>query len=236
MSDGILGKKVGMTRVFGEDGKAIPVTVIEAGPCPVVQIKSADIDGYSAVQLGFGQRRTNTGTKRKNIINKPEREHFAKANAIKEVEGDERHPRRWYGPAFLREIRIDNIGDLTVGENIDASIFSEGDLVDVASTSKGRGFTGAIKRWGFKGGKKSHGGEKDLRRVGSIGASASPSRVVKGKKMPGRHGGKRVTVQNVQVVKTDPERNLLVLRGSIPGPINSLLIIKRSVKVMKNEE
>jgi len=230
MSDGILGRKVGMTRVFGEDGKSIPVTVIEAGPCPIVQLKIQDKDGYNAVQLGFGQKRANTGTKHKNIINNPERGHLAKSNVIKEVGADERHPRRWYGPRFLREIRTDNIENLTLGETIDVSIFSEGDSVDVTGTSKGHGFTGVVKRWGFKGGKKSHGGEKDLRRIGSIGASSYPSRVFKGKRMPGRYGGNRVTVQNLTVVKSDQERNLLVLCGTVPGPPNGLLIIRKTVK------
>ncbi|MBC8232557.1 50S ribosomal protein L3 [bacterium] len=230
MSDGILGRKVGMTRVYGEDGKSIPATVIEAGPCPVVQIKIQDKDGYNAVQLGFGQKRANTGTKHKNIINNPERGHLAKSNVIKEVGADERHPRRWYGPRFLREIRTDNIENLTLGETIDVSIFSEGDSVDVTGTSKGHGFTGVVKRWGFKGGKKTHGGEKDLRRIGSIGASSYPSRVFKGKRMPGRYGGNRVTVQNLTVVKSDQERNLLVLCGTVPGPPNGLLIIRKTVK------
>jgi large subunit ribosomal protein L3 len=232
MSDGILGKKFGMTRIFGENGEAIPATVIEAGPCPIVQIKTQDRDGYNAIQIGFGQERANIGAKHKNTINNPERGHLAKANVLEEFEGDERHPRRWYGPRYLKEIRTDSIGDLTLGEAIDVTIFSEGDLVDVTSTSKGRGFAGGVKRWGFKGGKKSHGGEKDLRRIGSIGASAFPSRVIKGKRMPGRYGGERVTVQNLRVVKADPERNLLVLRGSVPGPLNELLIIKKAVKSM----
>lgn len=241
MSDGILGRKIGMTRIFGENGESIPVTVVEAGPCPIVQVKTQDKDGYNALQIGFGQRRANTGTKRKNIINNPERGHLAKSNVIEEVEADGRHPRRWYGPRFLREIRTDNrktkpsaldanSEDLTLGETIDVSIFSEGDLVDVTGTSKGRGFTGVVKRWGFKGGKKSHGGEKDLRRIGSIGASSSPSRVLKGKRMAGHHGGKRVTVQNLKVLKSDPERNLLVLSGTIPGPSGGLLIIRKAVK------
>jgi large subunit ribosomal protein L3 len=247
MSDGILGRKIGMTRIFDEDGESTPVTVVEAGPCPIVQIKTQAKDGYDAVQLGFGQKRANTGTRRRNIINNPERGHLAKAKVIKEVEPDERHPRRWYAPGFLREIRTDkykakpprpgdgsvnevNGENLTLGETIDVSIFSAGDLVDVTATSKGRGFTGAVKRWGFKGGKKSHGGEKDLRRIGSIGASAAPSRVFKGKRMAGRLGGKRVTVQNVKVIKSDQERNLLLLRGTVPGPPNGLLIIRKAVK------
>ncbi|MBM3243143.1 50S ribosomal protein L3 [Candidatus Poribacteria bacterium] len=230
MSDGILGRKIGMTRVFSESGESIPVTVVEATPCPITQIKTQDKDCYNAIQLGFGQKRANTGTKRKNVINNPERGHLAKSNVIKEIEADEHQPRRWYGPRFLREIKTDNIENLTLGEAINVGIFSEGDLVDVTSTSKGRGFAGAVKRWGFKGGKKSHGGEKDLRRVGSIGASSFPSRVWKGQRMAGRYGGKQITVQNLKVIKSDKERNLLVLRGTVPGPNNGLLIIRKAVK------
>ncbi len=234
MNEGILGRKVGMTRVFGEDGASIPVTVVEAGPCPIVQIKTVDKDGYTAVQLGFGRRRANVNTKHKNVINKPERGHIEKAHAIQEVDTDsqvDERGKRWYGPRFLREIRIDDIDGLNPGDSIDVSIFSPGDFVDVTGVSKGRGFTGVIKRWGFKGGKKTHGGEQDLRRPGSIGASASPSRVVKGKKMPGRYGNKRVTVQSLAVIESDPERNLLVLKGAVPGPPNGFLIIKKAVKL-----
>ena len=235
MNDGILGKKVGMTRLFGESGKSIPVTVIEAGPCRVVQIKTQDTDGYNAVQLGFGRRRLSaTEQKRKNTINNPLRGHLEKANSIEEIEAetqDGQRQRKRYGPHYLREMRTDDLEGLNPGDTVDASIFEEGDLVDVTGTSKGRGFTGVIKRWGFKGGKKTHGGEQDHRRVGSIGwGSSSPSRVHKGKKMPGRHGGKRLTVQNLPIVKSDPERNLLVVKGAVPGPPNGLLIIRKAVK------
>ena len=204
---GILGKKVGMTQVFDESGEARPVTVIEAGPCPIVQIKTADTDNYQAVQLGFGNRKK---------ISRPKQGHLNKA----EVESCQ----------FLREFRVDSLEGLSVGSTIDVGIFSEGDFVDVAGESKGRGFAGVVKRWGFKGGRKSHGGEQDHRRPGSIGASAYPARVFKGKKMPGRMGGERVTVQNLQVVKADAERNLLVVKGAVPGPPNGLLMIKKSVK------
>jgi len=237
MNDGILGRKVGMTRLFGESGTSIPVTVIEAGPCPIVQIKTQDTDGYDAVQLGLGRRRLNTAEqKRQKTINNPLRGHLEKANAIAEIEVDTQdgqRQRKRYGPRYLREIRNDGEGleEVNLGGMVDVSIFEEGDLVDVTGTSKGRGFTGVVKRWGFKGGKKSHGGEQDHRRPGSIGwGSSSPSRVHKGKKMPGRHGGKRLTVQNLTVVKSDPERNLLVVNGAVPGPPNGLLIIKKAVK------
>jgi large subunit ribosomal protein L3 len=209
MVSGIIGKKVGMTQVFDESGKAFPVTVIEAGPCPILQIKTEDRDGYHAVQLGFGSRKENK-------VNRPERGHSRKANVDP--------------PRFLREFRVDGTEELSVGSMIDADIFSAGEYVDVTGTSKGLGFTGVVKRYSFAGGNKSHGGEQDLRRPGSIGASSYPSRVFKGKRMPGRHGNKRVTVQNLQVVQADADRNLLLVKGGVPGPPNGLLLIKKAVK------
>ena len=209
MVDGILGKKVGMTQIFDESGTAIPVTVIEAGPCSIVQIKTADGDGYQAVQLGFGHRKERR-------VNLPERGHFKKAD----VETCR----------YLKEFRADSLDGLSVGSQIDVGIFSSGEYVDVAGTSKGRGFAGVVKRWGFKGGRASHGSEQDHRRPGSIGASAYPSRVFKGKKMPGRLGGKRVTIQSLQVIQADTDRNLLIVKGAVPGPPNGLLMIKKSVK------
>ena len=209
MSNGILGKKIGMTQIFDESGTAIPVTVVEAGPCPIVQIKTQDHEGYNAIQLGFGDRRENK-------VNRPESGHFQKANVT---------PHR-----FLREMRVDSTEGLEVGSNVDVGIFSPGDIIDVTGTSKGRGFTGVIKRWGFSGMKQTHGSEKNHRRPGSIGHSAWPSRVFKGKKMPGRHGGKRVTTQNLEVVQADSNRNLLLVKGAVPGPPNGLLIIKKAVK------
>ncbi len=214
MVNGIIGRKVGMTQVFEESGKAIPVTVIEAGPCPVIQVKTQERDGYQAVQLGFGARKENK-------FNSPERGHFAKADIP---------PTR-----VLREIRVESLDEVSVGDTVDAGLFAEGEFVDVTGTSKGHGFTGVVKRYGFKGGRKSHGGEQDLRRAGSIGASATPSRVFKGKKMPGRYGAKRHTVQNLQVIQADPERNLLVVKGAIPGPPNGLLLIKKAVKVSEGD-
>lgn len=209
MVSGIIGRKVGMTQIFQESGQAVPVTVIEAGPCPIVQVKTQERDGYQAVQLGFGKRKESK-------FNSPIRGHFAKADVPP--------------TQVLREFRVESLEGVAVGDTVDASLFSEGELVDVTGISKGHGFTGVVKRWGFKGGRKSHGGEQDLRRPGSIGASATPSRVFKGKKMPGRYGAKRHTVQNLQVIQTDAERNLLVVKGSIPGPPNGFLLIRKAVK------
>ena len=209
MSNGILGKKIGMTQVFDEAGVSIPVTVVEAGPCPIVQIKTLTLDGYDAVQLGFG-------TRRENKVNRPEMGHFEKAGV---------KPHR-----FLRELRVDSTEGLSTDSTIDVGLFSPGDFVDITGTSKGRGFAGVVKRWGFAGGRKSHGGEQDHRRPGSIGHSAWPSRVFKGKKMPGRLGGKQTTVQNLQVIQADAERNLLIIKGAVPGPPNGLLIIKKAIK------
>jgi large subunit ribosomal protein L3 len=209
MSLGILGKKIGMTQVFDESGEAIPVTAVEAGPCPIVQIKTESVDGYTALQLGFGN-------KREKLLTKPELGHLKKANL---------EPVR-----YLKEFRVDDVSDFERGQVLDASIFSPGELVDVSGKSKGRGFTGVVKRWGFKGGRGSHGSEQDLRRPGSIGTSADPSRVRKGVKMAGRTGNERITVQKLEVIKVDTNRNLLALKGSVPGPPNGLLEIKKSAK------
>ena len=209
MVNGIIGRKVGMTQVFEDSGKAVPVTVIQAGPCPIVQLKTQEKDGYQAVQLGFGEQKESR-------TNSPKRGHLEKAGVA--------------SARVLREFRVQSLDDVSVGNIVDASVFSEGELVDVTGTSKGRGFTGVVKRWKFGGGKKSHGGEQDLRRPGSIGASATPSRVFKGKRMAGRHGAKRHTVQNLPVIQADPERNLLVVKGAVPGPPNGLLLIKKASK------
>ena len=213
MVNGIIGRKVGMTQIFEDSGEAVPVTVIEAGPCPIVQLKTQEKDGYQAVQLGFGEQKENR-------MNKPKRGHLAKAGVDSSF--------------VLREFRVQSLEDLSVGNVVDASVFSEGELVDVTGTSKGRGFSGVVRRWNFSGGKKSHGGEQDLRRPGSIGASATPSRVFKGKRMAGRHGAKRHTVQNLFVVQADAERNLLVVKGAVPGPPNGLLLIKKAAKAPKS--
>lgn len=209
MVRGIIGKKVGMTQVFDESGKAFAATAIEAGPCPIVQIKTQNQDGYQAVQLGFGNRKDSK-------VNRPEQGHIQKADVAP--------------PRVLYEFPVDDTDQVSIGSMIDTGIFSVGEYVDVTGTSKGLGFTGVVKRYGFAGGKKSHGGEQDLRRTGSIGASASPSRVFKGKRMAGRHGGRRVTVQNLQVIQADANRSLLLVKGAVPGPPNGLLLINKAVK------
>ncbi len=197
-----------MTRLFGEHGEAIPVTVIEAGPCPVVQIKTNETDGYEAIQIGFGR-------KKENAINEPARGHFKKAGVP---------PLR-----FLKEFRTDDLENYEVGSQVTVDIFSVGERIDISGVSKGKGFAGVMKRWGFKGGKASHGSENH-RTAGSIGAGADPSRVFKGLPMSGRMGGKRANVQNLEVVKVDTERNLLVIRGAVPGPKDGILTIKRAAK------
>ncbi|HHW71417.1 MAG TPA: 50S ribosomal protein L3 [Clostridiales bacterium] len=208
MEKAILGKKLGMTNIFKDDGTVIPVTVVEAGPCVVTQIKTEEKDGYKALQVGFGEIR-------EKLINKPLKGHFDKAKV-----GYRR---------YLRELRINNIEDYNIGDEIKADIFSEGDRVDVSGTSKGKGFTGPIKRWNQARGPMSH-GSRYHRGPGSMGASATPSRVFKTKKMAGRKGGVKRTVQNLEIVKVDPERNLLLIKGSVPGNKNSLLYIKETVK------
>ncbi|WP_066640507.1 50S ribosomal protein L3 [Desulfolucanica intricata] len=208
MPKGILGKKVGMTQIFTEDGRAIPVTVIEAGPCVVVQKKTPEQDGYSAIQLGFGE-------KRQNLFNKPQKGHFSKAGVT---------PVR-----YLRELRVDDIDSYEVGQQIKADLFAVSDKVDVIGTSKGRGFAGGIKRHGFHRGPMAH-GSKYHRRPGSL-AAKGPARVFKGRKLPGHYGVDRVTVQNLEVVKVDAERNLLAVKGAIPGPKNGLVMVRSSTKV-----
>ncbi|SHJ05971.1 50S ribosomal protein L3 [Desulfofundulus thermosubterraneus] len=207
MPKGILGRKVGMTQIFNDAGQAIPVTVIEAGPCIVVQKKTPERDGYSAIQLGFGE-------KPERLVNKPLKGHFAKAGV---------RPLR-----FLRELRVENVEDYQVGQEIKADVFTTGERVDVVGTSRGRGFAGGIKRHGFHRGPMAH-GSKYHRRPGSLGAKG-PARVFKGRKLPGHYGVERVTVQNLEVVRVDPERNLLAVKGSVPGPRGGLLLVKETVK------
>jgi large subunit ribosomal protein L3 len=207
MTKGILGKKLGMTRIFDAQGRAVPVSVVETGPCVVLQKKTTERDGYNAIQLGFG-------AVREKLVNKPLQGHFAKAG-VKPV----RH---------IREFRVENIDDYQVGQELKADIFNEGEAVDVIGVSKGKGFAGGIKRHGFHRGSMKH-GSKYHRRPGSL-AAKGPARVFKGRKLPGRLGGKRVTVQNLKVVRVDPDRNLLLIQGAIPGPRKSLVIIRDSVK------
>jgi len=208
MTVGILGRKLGMSQVFREDGRVIPVTVIEAGPCNVLQLKTKTKDGYDAVQIGFGEK------KEKNI-NKPDLGKFKKINVS---------PKR-----FVREIRTLPEQKFELGQQIKVDIFAAGDAVDVVGTSIGKGFQGGMKRWHWKGGKKTH-GSMSHRRPGSIGSSTTPGRVIRGHHLPGRMGGDIVTVQNLEVVKIDADNNLLLLEGAVPGATNSLLVIKKAKK------
>jgi len=205
--EGIIGKKLGMTRIFNQQGEVVPVTVIEAGPCPVVQVKTKDKEGYDAIQLGFGERR-------KNLFTLPLLGHFARAKV---------EPKR-----ILREIRTNQVEKFKVGDELKVDIFSVGEKVTVTGVSKGLGFQGGVRRHKFRGGPKTHGQSDRLRAPGSIGASSFPSRVFKGQRMAGRMGGERVTVKNLEVVGVDPEKNLLLLKGAVPGKRNSYLTIRKS--------
>ncbi|MFH2011783.1 MAG: 50S ribosomal protein L3 [Pseudomonadota bacterium] len=212
MYKGIIGRKLGMTQIYSQEGDVLPVTVVEAGPCTVVQKKTLGNDGYNALQLGFSQ-------KKKNKINKPLEGHYSKHTA---------NPH-----AHLKEFRVEEVEEYQEGEKITVDIFNAGDFVDVTGTSKGKGFAGVIKRWGFRGGPGAH-GSMFHRAPGSIGASAYPSRVFKGRKMPGRLGGDRVTVQNIQVVEVRPDENLILLKGAVPGSRNGVVIIRSSIKKRNN--
>ena len=204
---GLIGKKVGMTQIFDDSGKAVPVTVIKAGPCYVTQVRSVDQDGYNAVQLGYEEV-------------KPQRLTGGELGHLKKVDLP---PLR-----FLREFRTDE--SLEAGEILTVEVFDEGDRVDVVGKSKGRGFAGVVKRYGFSGGPKTHGQSDRLRAPGSIGAGSTPGRVFKGKRMPGRMGNETVTSQNLLVSRIDPENNIIAVRGSVPGPKNGLVIIKEARK------
>ena len=212
MTTGILGKKLGMTQLFDTEGKVVPVTVIEAGPCTVIQRKTAQNDGYDAVQIGFMQKDARR-------VDKPMLGHFQKAGK----------------GAFkaLQEIRLDGSDPVEVGSEIKVDIFKEGDVVDVTGHTKGRGFAGVVKRWDFRGGRATH-GSMFHRAPGSIGASAYPSRVIKNMKMGGHYGNERVTTLNLRVVAVQPEKNLLLVRGAVPGAKNSLVYVRRAIKKQGN--
>ena len=211
MKKAILATKVGMTQIFNEEGQLIPVTVLQAGPCVVTQVKTEENDGYEAVQVGFGDIR-------ESLVNKPEKGHFDKAGvAVKR---------------FVKEFRFDNAAEYTVGQEIKADIFADGDHIDATAVSKGKGFQGAIKRHGLHRGPMGH-GSKFHRHAGSNGACSDPSRVFKGKKMPGQLGGERVTVQHLQVVRVDTARNLMLVKGGIPGAKGSLVMVQETVKPVK---
>ncbi|MBR2176636.1 MAG: 50S ribosomal protein L3 [Clostridia bacterium] len=230
MQKAIIGKKIGMTQIFDAKGKVVPVTVVEAGPCVVAQIKTVENDGYEAVQLGFGdiklklQNGTGKGKrvrseKFKNDpvnITKPVLGHFKKNDIA---------PKR-----TLREFRVEDIAAFSIGDIIKADTFAEGDRIDVTGTSKGKGYAGVIKRWNFQRLKETHGSGPVARHGGSMGACSTPSRVWKGKKMAGHLGAERVTVQNLSVVKVDAENNLIAVKGAIPGPNGGIVVIRDSVK------
>ncbi len=209
MKKGLIGKKIGMTQIFTEDGKVIPVTVIEAGPCVVTQKKTTENDGYEAVQVGFGDVKINR-------TNKPMKGHFDKNNVA---------PKK-----TLKEFRLDDCSVLNVGDIIKADTFSEGEIVDVKGTSKGHGTSGAIKRWNFSRLRESHGTGPNARHQGSLGACSSPSRVFKGRKMAGHYGHETVTIQNLTVAKVDAENNLIAIKGAVPGPKGGIVVIADAVK------
>ena len=209
MKKGIIGKKIGMTQIFDENGKVIPVTVIEAGPCVVTQKKTLENDGYEAVQVGFGDVKLSK-------LNKPLKGHFAKNDVA---------PKK-----TLKEFRLDDCSALNVGDIIKAETFAEGETVDVKGTSKGHGTAGAIKRWNFSRLRESHGTGPNARHQGSLGACSSPSRVFKGRKMAGHYGHETVTIQSLKVAKVDNENNLIAVKGAVPGPKGGIVVIADAVK------
>lgn len=208
MKKGILGRKLGMTQIFSEDGKLIPVTVVEAGPCSVVQIKTVEKEGYDAIQVGFENIR-------EKLVNKPKQGHFSKAGVSFK--------------RFVREFRLEDIGEYALGQEIKADIFSAGEKIDVSGISKGKGFQGAIKRWNQHRGPMSH-GSKFHRAPGSMGASSDPSRTFKNKKLPGHMGNVKSTVINLEVARVIPEKNLILIKGGIPGPNKGYVVIRNAVK------
>ena len=208
MTKGILGKKIGMTQIFAQDGTVVPVTVVQAGPCSVLQIKTQEKDGYAAVKVGFG------AIKEKNV-NKPDKGQFVKANVPV--------------ARYMKEFKFDNAAEYTVGQMINCDIFAEGDKVDVTAKSKGHGFSGVIQKWNQHTGPMAH-GSGCHRVVGSMGASSSPSHVFKNKHMPGHWGNEQVTIQNLEIVRVDTERGVLLVKGAVPGAQGALLTIKQSVK------
>jgi len=209
MVKAIIGKKVGMTQIFDENGKVVPVTVIEAGPCVVVQTKTEERDGYNAVQLGFQDVKERR-------LTKPQLGHIKKAGVS--------------AKKYLKEFRLDDISALSIGDEIKADIFAEGDKIDVTGISRGKGFSGAIKRHGASRTATSHGGGPVHRHAGSMGAGSDPARIFKGKMGAGQMGAEQVTVQNLDIVKVDPEKNMIAVKGAIPGPKSGIVFIKNTVK------
>jgi len=203
MINGIIGHKLGMTQVFKDNGEAEAVTVVGAGPCTVVQVKTEAKDGYNAAQLGFGEAKK---------LKSPQKGHLKELGNFR----------------YLREFRLADTEEVKVGDRVDVSLFKSGDLIDIAGVSKGKGFAGVVKRYNFAGGPKTHGQSDRHRAPGSIGAGTSPGRVLKGTRMPGRMGDERVTVRNLEVIQADTERNMLLVKGAIPGAKNGLLLIEKS--------
>ena len=206
MIEALLGKKIGMTHLFADEGLMVPVTVLEVGPCTITQLRTCPRDGYEAVQLGFGEAKR---------LNQPQRGHLKHSAPLK----------------LLREVKASDISEYQVGQSLDVSVFEEGELVDVVATSKGKGFQGGMKRHNFSGGPKTHGQKDRGRSVGSIGATTYPGRVLKGQRMPGQMGNKRITVRHLKVQKIDQERNLIMLNGAVPGARNGLVMVRRSAGV-----
>ena len=211
MKKGIIGRKIGMTQIFDEKGNVIPVTVIEAGPCVVAQVKTVETDGYNSIQLGFGD------IKEKHI-NKPEAGHFTKSKLT---------PKK-----YLREFRLDDVSTFKVGDTVSADIFAAGEKVDIQGTSKGKGFQGVIKRHGQHRGPMAH-GSKYHRRPGSMGSTSTPGRVYKGKKLPGHMGSVTITIQNLDVIRVDMDKNVILVKGSVPGAKGAILKVKSAVKASK---
>jgi large subunit ribosomal protein L3 len=208
MAEGLLGKKLGMTQIYNDKGEVIPVTVMEVGPCFVTQIKSPEKDGYSAIQLGFGESRR---------LNKPQRGHLKQLPPLK----------------YLREVRTSNIANYQVGQKLNVSLFKVGDLVDVSGISKGKGHAGVVKRHHFAGGPKTHGQSDRLRRPGASGATTTPGRVLKGLRMAGHMGNQKTTVLNLEVVSVDQERNLLAVKGAVPGATGGIVFVRKARKEKK---
>jgi len=211
MIQGFLGRKIGMTQIFREDGRVVPVTVIEAGPCVVTQIKTRETDGYEAVQLGFGE------VKR---LNQPKAGHLKASRQRR----------------YLREVKANDVSKFEVGQSLGVDLFEEGEILDVIGKSKGRGFAGVMKRWGFHGGPRTHGQSDRARAPGSIGGGTTPGKVYKGMKMAGHMGNRRITVKGLEIVRIDTDRNLIMLKGGIPGSINSLVQIRRTNKKVSSPQ
>ena len=209
MKKAIIGKKLGMTQIFAENGAVIPVTVIEAGPCVVVQKKTTETDGYNAIQVGYEEVKANH-------VSKPMKGHFAKANVS--------------AKKHLKEFRLENAADYSVGDVIAVDTFAQGDKVDITGVTKGHGYSGAVKRWGHNMLQATHGTGPIHRQVGSMGANSTPSRVFKNKKMAGQYGNEQVTILNLEVVKVDAEKNLIAVKGAVPGAKNGIVVLRNSVK------